>query len=148
MPSDMEDKVRPISGRDVSGEIEAGGAFSGGTTNKELESAAESPKSYARGLQGSQVLREVAVSSAHAAVFSGVMGGAVSFIRNTYSYARGDVGTKEALKNVAADAAKSGTRGGTVAGIGTIIRQTARVRGVPNALGQGECRYGCGVWGA
>lgn len=138
VPSDMEDRVTSPQGREVSGELAAEGASSGGTTNTELNAANNTPRLHAASLQGSQLLREMAVSSGHAALLGGVMGGVVSLVRNAHSHAQGQREAPEILPSVAADAKGLAARSAAVSGLATFIRHTAGATRAGSALSTGN----------
>ncbi len=135
VPSDRAQDVGQMAERDVSGGLDAAAASSRGTTTDELAFAEAVPKSYAFAHRGSQVIREAAVTGAHAALWGAVLGGAVSLIRTSYSYARGDIETEGALRQVGRDAVTSSARSAVIAGSGSIIRNVAKMKGPASSVG-------------
>lgn len=151
-PRDQADRVREISQRRAltsevegdpraeiwrdsaertKGELSKGEVRSGGTSNKELDFAAESPKTFATLEEARAVGREAVVAAAMAATAGAVFGGAISAIQNGLAYRRGETDARQAAKNVAVDAAGSGVRGAATGATGTVIRHAAYKAGLP-----------------
>ena len=114
----------------VTGELKARGATSGGTTLRETYTASEHPRLYALQQELHAVGREAAVSGASAAAAGAVMGGVISAVRNGYAYANGDIGGAEAAKAVARDTGKAGLRAGAAGAAGAVIRHGASKAGI------------------
>lgn len=131
VPDDMADAVNEIVAEEysVTGRLEQSGATSGGTTNAELRQATEHPRLYAFREEVLQIAREASITGVYAASTGAVLGGAVSAIRNSYSYAQGKIDRAQAAKNVAGDTLDSGVRSGGAAVLGTLIRHGAAKAG-------------------
>ena len=101
----------------------------GGTPTDELKKATEHPKLYAIKQETLQVAREAGVTGLQAAAAGGVMGGALSFVKNAYAYQQGDIDGQEAMKNVAKDTTKAGIRSGSTGALSAVIRHGASKTG-------------------
>ncbi len=112
-------------------EVRHGEVGSGGTSNKELDFAAKSPKTFVAVEEARAVGREAVTAATAAAAAGAVLGGMISVVRNTAEYRRGEIDGRQAARNVAGDAAGSGVRGGATAATGVVIRHAAHKAGLP-----------------
>ena len=128
VPQNQAEAVREQAGetdKNIIGELKHKNVSSGGTTTRELETATEHPKLYDLKRETLQVAREAGVTGLQAAAAGGVIGGALSFVKNAYAYQQGDIDGQEAMRNVAKDTAKAGVRSGSTSVLGTVIRHGA-----------------------
>ena len=127
VPEDMAEAVNEIVRKEqsVTGQLKQSGAASGGTTNAELRHATNHTRFYAFKLDAIQFAREATITGVYAATAGAVLGGAMSAIRNTYTYSQGKIDRRQAAKNVGVDMVDSGARGGLAAVLGTLIRYSA-----------------------
>ena len=151
-PKDQADRVREISEQRAStleekghpaaeiwrdsagrttGEVRQGNVGSGGTSNKELDFAAKSPKTFVALEEARAVGREAVTTATAAAAAGAVLGGMISVVRNGTAYRRGEIDGGQAVKNVAVDARRSGIRGGATGATGVVIRHAAHKAGLP-----------------
>ena len=151
-PKDQADRVREISERRArileeqghpaaadwrdsaertTGEVRQGDVRSGGTSNKELDFAAKSPKTFVALEEARAVGREAVTAATAAAAAGAVLGGMISVVRNGTRYRRGEIDGRQAAKDVAVDAARFGVRGGATGATGVVIRHAAHKAGLP-----------------
>lgn len=116
--------------REVVGELRSGGVGSGGTGSLELKLATGNRKLYRIAVEAEQVGREAVVTGANAAVGATLVAAALSTISNVRAYSTGEKDRRTAIRNVAADSAKSGLRGFTSGAFSAVIRQTGRRTGM------------------
>lgn len=114
----------------LSGETKAGDITSGGTTYKEVESAAQNANDYANKLELKQFKNEIRVSAKQAATAGVIIGGSISIIKNGVSVYRGEIDSEEMIKNTIVDATKTGIKSGATGGLGAGIRISAQKAGV------------------
>ena len=132
VPQDQATEVREQAGetdQNINDELKHKNVSSGGTPKGELKTATEHPKFYALKQETLQVARETGVTGLQAAATGGVIGGALSFVKNAYAYQQGDIDGQEAMKNVTKDTAKAGIRSGSTGALGTVIRHGASTTG-------------------
>ena len=151
-PKDQADRVREISERRAetlqaigdpdaevwresaartTGELHQGEVRSGGTSTKELDFAAKSPKKFVALEETRAVGREAVTAATAAAAAGAVLGGMISAVRNRAAYRRGEIDARQAATNVAVDAGGSGLRGGATGATGVFIRHAAHKAGLP-----------------
>jgi hypothetical protein len=123
--------------KNVTGETHYGEIRSGGTSYNEAKAAAENPELYAKQFEMNQFKQELMTTTTSAAVTGGVMGGAISVIKNGFSLYNDEVDAIQAGKNIAKDTIKSGTRAGATGALGTSIRVGAQKADLV-ALGKGN----------
>lgn len=134
VPKDQFEEVKkraaPVDG-DIVKEIKHENISSGGTYSFELKKATKNPEFYALKQEVKQVAREAGVMGLRAAAAASLIGGALSFIKNTYAYKHGDVDGKDAMKNIAKDTANVGIRSGSEVALSrVIIRHGTKKMGV------------------
>ena len=120
------------SARKIKGQLKYGKVESGGTTTKELDFDNEYEKTifaFREELRG--IGREAGVAGLQAAQAGAVVGGAISFIRNSYAYIKGDIDGEKAVENITEDTVKSGVRGGSSGALGAVIRHGAHKADLP-----------------
>lgn len=123
--------------KNVTGETHYGQIRSGGTSYNEAKSAAENPDLYAKQFEMRQFKQELMTTATSAAVTGGVMGGAISVVKNGFSLLHDEVDTKQAGKNIAKDTIRSGAKAGATGALGTGIRVGAQKADLV-ALGKGN----------
>lgn len=130
-PRDQVDVVRSVTRNEaITGELRHRRISSGGTDLRELRSAAENPKGYAFRQELRQVGREGLAAAGDAAAAGAVLGGAISVLENLRACSKGEIDGRRAVKNVVADAAKSGARGGGAGMLGALLRHGASKAGI------------------
>ncbi len=116
--------------RNVTGELHAGRASSGGTTNAELDLAKTHPKLYRLRTEARYVAGEAGVAAGRAALTGAVVGGALSVVRNGISVAKGDATIGEAGVAVAKDTTTAAAKSAVVGASGAVVRYGASRAGV------------------
>lgn len=114
----------------IKGELTQGEVHSGGTSTKELDFAAESPRTFAVLEEARAVGREAGTAGAAGAAAGAVLGGMISVVRNGGAYRRGEIDGRQAAMNVSVDAVRSGVRGGATGATGVVIRHAAQKAGL------------------
>lgn len=102
----------------------------GYTQLSETESATKNYPRFAAIRGGKSVVKETAAAAKEAAPTGAALGGAISIIRNTYGYAKGEVDGWEAAANVVEDTAKSGLTAAVAGGTAKLIERGAKEAGV------------------
>lgn len=111
--------------RNVTGELEASGVSSGGTTTAELDFATKHPRLYALRWEARAVAREAATAAGRAAATGAVVGGAISLIEHGVLVSRGTLSAAEAAVEVGKDASRSALRSGATGAAGSLVRYGA-----------------------
>lgn len=114
----------------IRGEMQAGGASSGGTGVREIKNATDKPWLYSHGMEMKQVLREAHVSGTHAAKAGTFIGGAMSAAGNLNACRKGDIDAAQAAKNTALDMIESGVRSYATGAVGAGIRYAGGKAGI------------------
>lgn len=109
----------------VTGELEQGGVRSGGTTSGELSQATDHTARYAFLQEAKRAAREATVNAAFAAGTGAVVTGAVTVVRVSVAYRRGEMTVEEAKAEVVTEMKKGGVRAGVTGGVSTAIRFVA-----------------------
>ncbi len=115
------------------------GISSGGTTTKEIYSlcgedgkvSLDKVEKYAKNFEHKQYKTEVSATAKAGAVSGAVMTGVVSSAQNMYAVLSDKKELEEALKDIGADAVKSGVRGGMVGALGASMRITGVRNNIP-----------------
>jgi hypothetical protein len=103
-------------------ELHHGDVSSGGTTLDEVKAAYRNPEKYSKSFERKQMKAEMKVTAASMAKASFVTTGIISGISNMFQVFRNEKDLGDALRDVGADAVKSGVRGGATGVISTAIR--------------------------
>jgi len=119
--------------KNVTGELKAKQARSGGTTYHENLKAAQQPKLYAVAQELRYVGKEVLVTGGQAAIAGGIIAGGVSAVKNGIALNNGEISIQTAAGNVVQDSGKAATRSGATGAAGSVIRYGASKVGI-NAL--------------
>lgn len=116
--------------RNVRGGLEHDGVQSKGTSHAESMRAAEHSRQYAAGFEMAQVGKEMLKTGTSAAAAGGIVGGAISLVKNGVAVSRGAKTYGEAAVDVMKDAGKSGAKSGAVGVVGAGIRAGASKAGI------------------
>lgn len=147
VPSDKVDRVRELAearatknplkaddyrdtAENVTGELKHGDIKSGGTTYQENLDAAENSEWYAFKANAQAIGKEVTITAANAAIAGGIIGGAVSTIKNGIAIHNGEITVQDAIMIVGQDAITSGIRSGATGAVSVGIRHAAGAVGV------------------
>ena len=147
VPSDKVDRVRELAetrsatdtlkakdyrdtAENITGELKHQDIQSGGTTYKENLEAAENPEWYTFKANAQAVGKEVAVTAANAAIAGGIIGGAISTIKNSIAIHKGEITVEDAIMNVGQDVITSGGRSGATGAVSVGIRHAAGAMGI------------------
>ena len=123
VPEDHAAEVQEIMGSGV--KVEGGRASTG-----ELKEAVSNPRGFASRREIGALAMEVRAAGTQAAAVGGVLGGAMSAIRNLPAWSKGEIDTKRAAKNIAVDSIRSGAQDGAAAALGAMMRYGAPRAGV------------------
>lgn len=118
VPKDQAAEVREILGPRV--KVEGGRA-----SMRELNEADVNPRRYAARREIGALAKEALAGGTQAAAIGGVIGGAMSAIRNLPAYFNDDIDGKRAAKNIAVDSIRSGAQGGATAVLVSAMRYRA-----------------------
>lgn len=99
-----------------------GDVSSGGTTIEEVQIAYDSPEKYSKAFERKQVAAEMKCTATNMAKASFVTTGFVSGVTNMFEVFKDEKELSEALRDIGADAIKSGIRGGATGVVSTAIR--------------------------
>jgi hypothetical protein len=107
------------SAKNLSGEHTYDGHTSGGTTLDEAREAVESPRRFALKMEAKAVGKQAAKAGLAGMATGGLLGGAMSTVKNCYAVKRGQKSSRAAAFSIAVDTSKSAAKGGSVAATGS-----------------------------
>ena len=129
VPSDHVDQVRGPTDQ-LTGSLAHGDADSGGTSLDELLLASDHPLLYSLMLELKNVSHEVVTTAGTAAVSGGVMGVALSAVRQGWAVHKGEQSVRQAATQVARDGATAAGRSAAVGVVGGGLRYAASKGGL------------------
>lgn len=106
------------------------GISSKGTSNQEAIRAAQNTDQYANNFQWNQAGKEMLQTGGQAALVGGMVGGAISIVKNAIAVNKDEKTKTQAVICVAKDTGKAAARSGTVGVIGAGIRASASHHGI------------------
>ena len=116
--------------RNVTGELQRGGASSGSTSHDEIMEATLNPGGYAFRLELQQVGQEAAVAGTSAGIAGFVLTGTISGIKNAIAAVNGEKSAGEAVGETLKDAATAGAKSSLTGASGAVIRYGAQQAGI------------------
>ena len=120
----------------LTGELQADGIRSGGTTREQAEFAARHPQAAEMQLRGAAVLKEVGQAGLVGAAVGGGLQGAFSAIHQGMRLGQGETTATEAIVITIKATASGAVRGGAVASGSRVIAIVANEAGVGRILGE------------
>lgn len=114
----------------VTGNLKYENVQSQGNTYRENLEAAENPQWFAFKMNAQAIGKEAVTTASKAAIAGGIIGGAISVVKNGIALNQGKISVQDAAVQVGQDTFFSGIRSGATGAVGVGIRHTAGALGI------------------